>query len=63
MATTFLWLVHDHPASEYETRHRAAACQYRMSQETFVACTADERIVDNTFDLAEAIRVALQWLC
>ncbi|MEZ4679242.1 MAG: tetratricopeptide repeat protein [Caldilineaceae bacterium] len=63
MATTFFRLVHDHSASEYETRQRAAACQDRMSQETSVAGTAEERIVDNTFDLAEAIRVALQWLC
>lgn len=62
-ATSFLELVHDHPASEYETRCRADERLNQMSQVVSVASTEEKHHVDHTFALAEAIRVALQWLC
>ncbi|HMN28003.1 MAG TPA: tetratricopeptide repeat protein, partial [Caldilineaceae bacterium] len=62
-ATSFLALAHDHPASEYETRRRAEERLNRMSQVVSVASTEEERTTDRSFALAEATRVALQWLC
>ena len=61
-AMTFLHLAHDHPASEYETKQRTAARLSRMRQATSGASLGEERNIDHDFQLAEAIKVALQWL-